>query len=212
MRKQLVESLSEMGINQAEVLEAINQVPRHLFLDPAFEKFAYENKAFQIGAGQTISQPYTVAVQSSLLMPVKGLKVLEIGTGSGYQSAVLVALGAKVYSIERQRTLYERTKVLLGELGYSSKMMYGDGYLGWPVFAPFDRIIVTAAAPTLPENLLKQLKPGGRMVIPVGETGADQKMLCISRDEQNPSEFLTREHGLFRFVPMLGEKARRDVQ
>ena len=212
MRKQMIESLREMGIGNAEVLEAVNQVPRHLFLDPAFEKFAYENKAFQIGSGQTISQPYTVAFQTSLLMPLKGLKVLEIGTGSGYQSAVLNALGAKVFSIERQRALYDRTRELLPALGYNIKMMYGDGYLGWPVFAPFDRIIVTAAAPQLPEALLKQLKPGGTMVIPVGDTAADQKMLSIERSVQDPKEYISREHGLFRFVPMLGEKARGDVQ
>lgn len=208
----MVESLRDLGISNAEVLEALNQVPRHLFLEAAFEKYAYENKAFQIGAGQTISQPYTVAFQSTLLMPVKGLKILEIGTGSGYQSAVLSALGAKVFSIERQKVLYERTKVLLSRLGFSVRMMYGDGFQGWPVFAPFDRIIVTAAAPDLPEMLLKQLKPGGTMVIPVGETSADQKMLSLTRNEQNPSEFTKREHGLFRFVPMLGEKARGDLQ
>jgi protein-L-isoaspartate(D-aspartate) O-methyltransferase len=212
MRKQMVEGLKELGINAQEVLDAMEQVPRHLFLDQAFEKFAYENKAFQIGAGQTISQPYTVAFQSSLLMPLKGLKVLEIGTGSGYQSAVLCALGAKVFSIERQRALYDKTRVLLPALGYSPKMMYGDGYKGWPVFAPFDRIIVTAAAPYIPEDLLKQLKPGGIMVIPVGEVSGAQRMLSIIRTMESPGEFKTKEHGEFRFVPMLGEKEWGDLQ
>ncbi|MEY4109810.1 MAG: hypothetical protein RLZZ46_164 [Bacteroidota bacterium] len=212
MRRQMVDALREMGISSQEVLDAIYSVPRHFFLDAAFEKFAYENKAFQIGAGQTISQPYTVAFQSSMLMPLKGLKVLEIGTGSGYQSAVLCMLGARVFSIERQRTLFERTKVSMKNMGYNLKMMFGDGYLGWPSFAPFDRIIVTAAAPDIPQELMKQLKPGGLMVIPVGDSAGQQKMLSIRRDSDLPAEFSLQEHGNFRFVPMLGEKVRGDVQ
>lgn len=202
-RSQLVKLLREMDIKDEAVLKAIESIPRHLFLDQAFESFAYENKAFKIGSGQTISQPYTVAFQSGLIMPLKGMKVLEIGTGSGYQTSVLHFLGAKIFSIERQKALHDKAKVMLPELGVIAKLFYGDGYLGQPLFAPFDRIIVTAAAPEIPEALKNQLKVGGIMVIPVGNS-VSQKMLEVHRlDEQN---WKVKEHGEFKFVPMLEEK------
>lgn len=202
-RSQLVKLLREMDIKDEAVLKAIESIPRHLFLDQAFESFAYENKAFKIGSGQTISQPYTVAFQSGLIMPLKGMKVLEIGTGSGYQTSVLHFLGAKIFSIERQKALHDKAKVMLPELGVMAKLFYGDGYLGQPLFAPFDRIIVTAAAPEIPEALKNQLKVGGIMVIPVGNS-VSQKMLEVHRlDEQN---WKVKEHGEFKFVPMLEEK------
>lgn len=202
-RSQLVKLLREMDIKDEAVLKAIESIPRHLFLDQAFESFAYENKAFKIGSGQTISQPYTVAFQSGLIMPLKGMKVLEIGTGSGYQTSVLHFLGAKIFSIERQKALHDKAKVMLPELGVMAKLFYGDGYLGQPLFAPFDRIIVTAAAPEIPEALKNQLKVGGIMVIPVGNS-VSQKMLEVHRlDEQH---WKVKEHGEFKFVPMLEEK------
>jgi protein-L-isoaspartate(D-aspartate) O-methyltransferase len=202
-RSQLVKLLREMDIKDEAVLKAIESIPRHLFLDQAFESFAYENKAFKIGSGQTISQPYTVAFQSGLIMPLKGMKVLEIGTGSGYQTSVLHFLGAKIFSIERQKALHDKAKLMLPELGVSAKLFYGDGYLGLPLFAPFDRVIVTAAAPEIPQALKDQLKVGGIMVIPVGNS-ISQKMLEVHRmDEQTWS---VKEHGEFKFVPMLEEK------
>jgi protein-L-isoaspartate(D-aspartate) O-methyltransferase len=202
-RSQLVKQLRELEIRDEGVLKAIETIPRHLFLDQAFESFAYENKAFKIGSGQTISQPYTVAFQSCLIMPLKGMKVLEIGTGSGYQTSVLHFLGAKIFSIERQKALHDKAKLMLPELGVSAKLFYGDGYLGLPLFAPFDRVIVTAAAPEIPQALKDQLKVGGIMVIPVGNS-ISQKMLEVHRkDEQTWS---VKEHGEFKFVPMLEEK------
>ena len=206
LRKQLAQILVKKGINDNAVLTAVESIPRHLFIpDNALHKYAYEDKPFPIGAGQTISQPYTVAFQTQLLAIKPREKVLEIGTGSGYQTAVLLAVGAKVFSIERQKALYERTKELLPQLGYNAKTFYGDGYKGLPTFAPFDKIIVTAGAPYIPEDLLKQLKIGGTLVIPVDE-GDSQRMKKIVK--LSATNFETEDLGLFRFVPLLKEKGR----
>ncbi len=205
MRKQLVEELAQKGIKDKAVLAALIAVPRHLFLDAVFTEQAYSNMAFQIGAGQTISHPYTVAFQTELLELSKGDKVLEIGTGSGFQTSILCELGAKVFSIERQRELFLKANQIVPKLGYIAKLKYGDGYLGWPSFAPFDKIIVTCGAPYIPENLVDQLKPGGRMVIPIGE-GKDQEMLLILKNEAGKIE--QKKLGVFSFVPMLKETAK----
>lgn len=207
LRKQLAEIVSKKGISNKDVLKAIEIIPRHLLIpDNALHKFAYEDKPFPIGSGQTISQPYTVAFQTELLEIKKREKVLEIGTGSGYQTAVLLELGAKVFSIERQKALYDRTKEMLPKLGYlGAKLFYGDGYIGLPAFAPFDKIIVTAGAPFIPEDLLTQLKVGGIMVIPVGE-GNVQQMKKITKLSNN--QFDTQNLGDFRFVPLLKDKGR----
>ena len=204
-RKLLVQELQEKkGITNANVLKAIGKVPRHLFFDKVFhDNFAYRDVAFPIGVGQTISQPYTVATQSSLLKIEKGMKVLEVGTGSGYQTAVLLELGAKVYSIERQRELFQSAKVNLSKLNYRANLFFGDGYIGKEAFAPFDRIIVTCGAPFVPEELINQLAPNGMMVVPVGE-GVDQTMVLIAKSENG--EIIKTEHGSFSFVPMLNDK------
>ena len=205
LRKKLVEELGQMGITDRKVIEAINKIPRHFFLDKVFVEQAYSNMAFRIGAGQTISQPYTVAFQSELLQLEKGLKVLEIGTGSGYQTSVLCEMGAKVFSIERQRELYLKSTKILDQFGYQPRLKYGDGYEGWPAFQPFDRIIVTCGAPYIPEKLVEQLKPGGRLVIPTGE-GDKQEMFLVLKNADGTT--LTENHGKFRFVPMLKQKAK----
>jgi len=204
LRKKLVDLLREKGIDDERVLEAINQVPRHLFMDNAFINFAYKDQAFPIGADQTISQPYTVAYQSQLLEVKPKEKVLEIGTGSGYQCSVLLELGAKVFSIERHRSLHLKAKRMLNELGYFPKLFFGDGYKGLPAFAPFDKIIITAAAPYVPEDLKSQLKVGGMMVIPLGE-GESQKMQRLIKKSE--TEFVVEEYGDFSFVPMLQNKS-----
>lgn len=199
-RRQLVELLKEKGIEDTLVLEALNNIPRHWFLDSGFEDHAYQDKAFPIGAGQTISQPYTVAFQSELLQVRPGDKVLEIGTGSGYQTSVLCELGAKVYGIERQNELFKRTKRFLHKIGYYPKhLTFGDGYIGLPDHAPFDRIIVTCGAPFIPPALLNQLRIGGRMVIPVGDD--PQIMTLLIR--KSAREIEKKTFGEFRFVPML---------
>jgi protein-L-isoaspartate(D-aspartate) O-methyltransferase len=203
LRKKLVEELKRLGISNAQVLEAINRVPRHYFLSSAFLEFAYENKAFQIGAGQTISHPFTVATQSQLLNVKPGMKVLEIGTGSGFQTAVLCELGAKVFSVERQKILHDNSKALLGKMGYKPHLVYGDGYKGLPAFAPFDRVIITCAIPKVPEDLLIQLKPGGLLVMPFGE-GEVQQMMVI--EELADGTFNSQLHGRFSFVPMLEKR------
>ncbi len=203
-RAQLVKALIAKGISDVPVLKAIGKVPRHLFLDSSFEEHAYLDKAFPIASGQTISHPYTVAFQSSLLQVQARHKVLEIGTGSGYQAAVLVEMGAKLYSIERQSELFQLTKNLMDKLGYPFVMKYGDGFAGLPGFAPFDRIIVTAGAPDIPPKLVEQLAPNGRMVIPVGV--GDQCMKLITKDAEGTIR--VEEHGNFRFVPMLEAKSR----
>jgi len=204
LRNKLVEIIRQKGINDPRILQAIAKVPRHLLLDSAFEPHAYQDKAFPIAAGQTISQPYTVAFQTELLAIQKGDKVLEIGTGSGYQAAILISLGAQVYTIERIKELFLKAKQNLQKIGYRPKYMgYGDGYKGLPLYAPYDKIIVTAAAPYIPDALIEQLKPDGRLVIPVGAN--QQKMKLIVKDKQgNLNE---TEHGLFRFVPLLKNKA-----
>jgi protein-L-isoaspartate(D-aspartate) O-methyltransferase len=199
-RKKLVAELRSKGISDEEVLRAIDTVPRHLFMDPAFLSHAYVDKAFPISSGQTISQPYTVAVQTSLLRVKKRDKILEIGTGSGYQAAILAEIGAKVYTIERFRELYLKAQQKLSSLGYSADFFLGDGYEGKPQYGPFDGIIITAAAPEIPQALLQQLKTGGRLVIPVGAS-ASQVMTVIERTGSDSFEH--SEHGNFVFVPML---------
>ena len=203
MRKKLVEELAAKGINDTRVLEAINSIPRHQFLDTAFVNFAYQDKAFPIGAGQTISQPYTVAFQSQLLQIKPYEKVLEVGTGSGYQAAVLTLLEADVYTIERQRELFKDTKEFLPKLGYNCRFVYGDGYKGLPQFAPFDKIIITCGAPFIPNDLVDQLKVGGRMVAPIGD-GDVQLMHLIEKISETENKITT--HGNFSFVPMLNDK------
>ena len=199
-RKMLVDLLSSKGIEDRKVLEAINIVPRHLFLDSAFVEFAYRDEAFPIAAGQTISHPFTVAFQTQLLDVHPNEKVLEIGTGSGYQTAVLVAIGAEVFTIERQKELFDFSKIILKKINLEPRYQtYGDGYKGLPSFAPFDKIIVTAGAPEIPNDLLHQLKVGGVMVIPVGEKS--QQMIVIIRLEED--KFEKYLFGDFKFVPML---------
>lgn len=203
LRNQLISQLREKGIKDQAVLEAMNKIPRHLFLDSGFADFAYQDKAFPIGAGQTISQPYTVAFQSELLQVKPGDKVLEIGTGSGYQTAVLCVMGARVYSVERQNELFKQTAVLLPKLGIRARhLSFGDGYKGLPLHAPFDSIIVTAGAPVIPQPLMAQLKVGGRLVIPLGKD--HQIMTLLIR--KNETQFEKHEFGEFRFVPLLENK------
>lgn len=201
MRRLMVEELRNKGISDENVLNAINNVPRHFFLDSSFLNFAYQDKAFPIGSGQTISQPYTVAFQSSLLEIKKDMKVLEIGTGSGYQACVLAEMGAKVFSIERQRKLYMKTKTFLAELRYHIKTFLGDGNKGLPTYGPFDRILITAAAPEIPQSLIEQLKTGGMMVIPLCENEEHQTMLRLTK--QDDGSMKKETFGDFRFVPML---------
>ncbi len=203
LRRMLVNQLREKGISDENVLQAIDTLPRHYFLDETFLKQAYSNMAFQIGAGQTISHPYTVALQSSLLEVQKGHKILEIGTGCGYQTAILMILGAKVFSVERQRYLYDKTKMFLPKIGFKPKLFYGDGYIGKEAFAPFDSIIVTCGAPFIPEALIHQLKTGGKLVIPVGEGSVQEMKRLIKQDDGSVTE---ESYGDFSFVPMLQEK------
>ena len=203
LRKQLIESLKEKGIENKKILEAMNKIPRHLFMDNAFINFAYKDQAFPIGSGQTISQPYTVAFQTQLLELKPYEKVLEIGTGSGYQSAVLNIMNADVYTIERQKELFKKTKEFLPKLGYKCNFFYGDGYKGLPKFSPFDKIIITCGAPFIPNDLLNQLKVGGKMVVPVGD-GNTQIMHLIQKISETKIEI--SKHGKFMFVPMLNNK------
>ncbi len=202
LRNQLVSLLKGKGITDKGVLEAISKVPRHLFLNSSFSDYAYQDKAFPIGAGQTISQPYTVAFQSQLLEVKKDHKILEIGTGSGYQTAVLCLMGAKVYSVERQNELFKQTSALLPKLGIGIRpkhLSFGDGYKGLPNHAPFDSIIVTAGAPIIPQALMAQLKIGGRLVIPLGE----EKQIMTLLIRKNETQFEKHEFGDFKFVPLL---------
>ena len=203
LRNQLAKLLEDKGITDKKVLEAIKIIPRHLFLDSSFEDFAYQDKAFPIAAGQTISQPYTVAYQTQLLQVKKDDKILEIGTGSGYQTAVLCLLGAKVFSVERQNELFKITSALLPKLGIRPKhLSFGDGYKGLPNHAPFDSIIVTAGAPIIPKPLMAQLKIGGKLLIPLGEN--EQIMTMLIR--KNETQFEKQEFGDFKFVPLLENK------
>ena len=197
----LVAHLKEKGIKDQKVLNAINSTPRHLLFDLVFrDKFAYQDIAFPIGENQTISQPYTVAFQSELLHAKRGDKILEIGTGSGYQTAVLCELGAKVFSIERHKSLFQSAKLFLTQNNYRAQLFFGDGFLGKKVFAPFDSIIVTCGAPYVPEELKDQLKVGGRLVIPVGQGGVQQMMLIQRLSDSDYKETI---YGEFKFVPML---------
>ena len=199
----MVKIITRKGITDKKVLDAIGKIPRHLFMDSSFEDHAYQDKAFPIAADQTISQPYTVAFQTEKLEIEKGESVLEIGTGSGYQTAVLCELGVKVYSIERQRELYRKTKSFLSKLGYRPKYLsFGDGYKGLPEYAPFDKIIVTAGAPFVPNDLLSQLKVGGKMIIPVGDEVQTMTLFII----KSLKEFDKTIFGQFRFVPLLEDK------
>ncbi|RMA64885.1 protein-L-isoaspartate(D-aspartate) O-methyltransferase [Ulvibacter antarcticus] len=203
MRNKLVKILRKKGITNPDVLQAISTIPRHLFMDSGFVDHAYVDKAFPIGAEQTISQPYTVARQTELLNVKKGDKILEIGTGSGYQTAVLLEMKAIVYSIERQNELFKKTKLFLPKLGYRpKKLIFGDGYIGLESEAPFDGIIVTAGAPYVPNPLLAQLKVGGKLVIPVGD--AVQIMNVFTRT--SATSFEKEKFGEFRFVPLLEDK------
>ncbi|MGZ3900584.1 MAG: protein-L-isoaspartate(D-aspartate) O-methyltransferase [Bacteroidia bacterium] len=209
-RKRLVEQLKSKGIKNEQVLSALEKVPRHLFFDnttarPALLDHAYSDKALPIGAGQTISHPYTVAFQTEQLELKSGDKVLEIGTGCGYQTAVLLEMGVKVYSIERQKTLFDKTKIFLPHIGYTgAKLIYGDGYKGLPQFAPFDKIIVTAGAPYIPNDLLEQLRVGGIMLIPIGE-GEAQEMIWLKKN--SATGFDKKTLGSFKFVPLLQNKS-----
>ena len=200
LRKQLVNGLIDKGIRDQNVLEAIGNVPRHFFMDSSFLEFAYQDKAFPIGSGQTISQPYTVAFQSELLQVEKGMKILEVGTGSGYQACVLLEMGAKVFTVERQTNLYKLVKAFFDKHKFRARVFNRDGYLGLPTFAPFDRIIITAAVPEIPKALKDQLKVGGILVAPVGKSGY-QTMVSIFKKSEN--EFEEEFHGGFVFVPML---------
>lgn len=203
LRNKLAVLLKNKGIVDVNVLNAIRNIPRHLFIDSSFEAYAYQDKAFPIAAEQTISHPYTVAFQSQVLDIKPSEKVLEIGTGSGYQTAVLLELKAKVYSIERQHELFKRTSLFLPKIGYRPKrFIFGDGYVGLSSEAPFDKIIVTAGAPFVPKPLLSQLKIGGKLLIPVGDK--NQIMTLFIR--KSPKEFEKHELGNFKFVPMLGKK------
>lgn len=202
LRKQLIQEVKNKGITDDAVLEAMDKLPRHYFMDSSFVEFAYQDKAFPIGAGQTISQPYTVAFQTQLMNVKKGDKILEIGTGSGYQASILHLMGAKVFSIERQKELYVKTKAFLEQLNYRMKLFFGDGYKGLPTYAPFDKIIVTCGAPFVPEALVEQLKPGGFMIIPVGDDV--QTMIRVVKNLDGT--VINEEHGAFRFVPMLEDK------
>ena len=204
LRKKLIDSLREKGIKDESLLEAMNRVPRHLFMDSGFINFSYADKAFPIAAGQTISQPYTVAVQTELLEVEKHQKVLEVGTGSGYQTAVLLEMGARVFTVERQKELFQKAQENLLPMGYKPTFHYGDGYEGMPAYAPFDRILVTAGAREVPEKLKGQLAVGGKMVIPVGGS-LGQKMIRVTRTGEN--NFEQTEHGYFSFVPLLKGKS-----
>lgn len=204
LRQRLVSQLREKGVTDEKVLMAINEVPRHSFMDTAFVDSAYVDKAFPIDAGQTISQPFTVAMQTQLLEVSPRERVLEIGTGSGYQCAVLCQLGAKVFSIERQKTLYLKSSRLLSSMGYRPKLFYGDGYKGKAGFGPYDKIIITCGAPYIPPALVDQLKPGGIMIIPLGEQ--EQRMIKLVKDADG--QVSHEDHGPYQFVPMLKDKAQ----
>jgi protein-L-isoaspartate(D-aspartate) O-methyltransferase len=203
LRRKLIEELRGKGITNSEVLEAMNRIPRHVFMDSGFIEFAYKDQAFPIAAGQTISQPFTVAFQTQLLNIQKHEKVLEVGTGSGYQCAVLMEMGAKVYTIERYRELFLKAQTILHALRYKPDFFFGDGYEGVPAYSPYDKIIVTAGGGDIPEKLLQQLKVGGTLVMPVG-TSDQQKMVLVEKMSVN--EFRRSEHGSFNFVPLLKGK------
>lgn len=199
----MIDSIRSKGISDESVLEAMDRVPRHLFMDSSFINFSYTDKAFPIAAGQTISQPYTVAFQTELLEVRRHQKVLEVGTGSGYQTAVLLELGARVYTIERQHQLFLEAQKTLGPLNYKPIYFYGDGYEGLPAYAPFERILITAAAPEIPRILLDQLSIGGILVVPEGDRSGQRMVRVVRKSE---SDFERSEHGYFSFVPLLRGK------
>ncbi len=204
LRKQLIDQLRRKGIRDERVLQAMESVPRHFFFDSSFHSFAYDDKPFPIGAGQTISQPYTVAFQTELLDVRKGDKILEIGTGSGYQACILAQMGARVYSIERIKSLYLKVKTFLPTVGCSHiKCFYGDGYNGLPSYAPFSKILITAAAPYIPDTLVQQLTAGGILVVPLGSADVQVMTRVIKTQE---GAYKTEDHGYFRFVPLLEDK------
>ncbi|MGM0545298.1 MAG: protein-L-isoaspartate(D-aspartate) O-methyltransferase [Bacteroidota bacterium] len=202
-RRRLVDTLAEKGIKDHRVLDAFNTVPRHIFVDTALQDRAYKDSALPIGKKQTISQPYTVARQTELLEAKPGEKVLEIGTGSGYQAAILCELGAEVYTVERHKELYQRARSILRELGYSVRAKLGDGTLGWSAYAPYDAIVVTAGAPVVPEDLVDQLNINGRLVVPVGD---DQKQEMVRIIKIRKDEFEEEHFSDFKFVPLIGKK------
>lgn len=203
LRRKLIDELHGKGISDTNVLDALNRVPRHVFMDSGFINFAYKDQAFPIAAGQTISQPYTVAFQTQLLQIEKLDKVLEVGTGSGYQCAVLLEMGAQVFTIERHRELFVKAQSVLLHLGYKPHFFFGDGYEGVPTYAPFDKIIVTAGGNDIPEKLLNQLKIGGKLIMPVGSSDS-QRMTLVEKLSEN--EYNRSEHGSFIFVPLLKGK------
>ena len=203
LRKKLVETIRKKGVTDENVLGAIGRVPRHLFMDSSFVKFSYADQAFPIRAGQTISQPYTVAFQTELLEVKPMDKVLEIGTGSGYQAAVLIEMGARVFTVERHKELHISAQSLLTKLGYKARFFYGDGYEGLPAFAPYDKILITAGAPEIPEKLKKQLKPGGIMVLPLGDTMGQIMVKVVKEDDEN---YTITKNGSFVFVPLVKGK------
>lgn len=209
LRQQMVDTLRANGISDEAVLKAMNEVPRHFFLDSALDSHAYEDRALKIGCEQTISHPSTVAMQSQLLALQPGMKVLEIGTGSGYQTAVLCRLGAKVFTVERQKGLFDKTRTLLRDLRYNARCFLGDGYQGLAEvnYGPYDRIIVTCGAPEVPEALMAQLKVGGVMVIPLGDE--EQEMLRITKEGESREEWQIEKFGTYSFVPMLNGKAMK---
>jgi protein-L-isoaspartate(D-aspartate) O-methyltransferase len=200
LRLKLVNELRDKGVKDEAILSAIGKVPRHVFMDSGFIKFSYKDQAFPIGAGQTISQPYTVAVQTMLLQVKPNDKILEIGTGSGYQTAVLIELGAKVFTIERIRELFLKAQNILPQLGYKPQFFLGDGNLGLPTYCPFDKILITAGANEIPENLVKQLKVGGKLVLPLGSKSS-QVMTVV--EKLSETEHKVTQHGNFVFVPLL---------
>ncbi len=202
-RKKLSESLKKKGIKDERILNVFRRIPRHLFVDTALEARAYKDTALPIGKGQTISQPYTVARQTELLEVFPGERILEIGTGSGYQAAILCELGAEVFSVERHKKLYEKARNILKELTYSVQLKLGDGSLGWSAYAPYDGIVVTAGAPVVPEDLIKQLNVNGRLIVPVGDE-AKQEMVRVLKKREN--EFEEKRFRNFKFVPLVGEK------
>lgn len=205
MRRQLIDELRLKGIKDERILDAFNAIPRHYFLDLAFTEQAYSNMPFQIGAGQTISHPYTVAFQTQLLEIKKGDKILEIGTGSGFQTCILCELGAKVFSIERQKELFMKVKNIIHHFNFNPRLTFGDGYNGMPSFAPYDGILVTCGAPFIPPALVEQLKIGGKLVIPLGE-GNLQKMVVLTRTSEDSED--VKDYGDFSFVPMLENKVK----